>query len=120
MRGRSKFSAGREQIEALKSGNGGFSWSEKARTFGVSNRMLRRRRHKLGMCVEGREFSNLSDHELDNTVRAMFATTPGAGLRMVQGGLQEHGMTIQRHCIVESMHRVDPVSSTLRNAKRIV
>ena len=52
---------GLNQIEALKSG--GFSWSEIARTLGISDKTLHRRRHKLGMRVEGREYSNLSDHD---------------------------------------------------------
>lgn len=117
--GRPKFSAGREEIEALKTG-GGFSWSEIARTFGISERTLRRRRHELGMNVEGREFSNLSDHDVDNIVRDIVGTTPGAGLRLVQGGFRERGIIIQRHRIIHSMHRVDPVLSTLRSARKIV
>lgn len=116
--GRPKFCAAREQIEALKSE--GFSWSEIARTFGISERTLRRRRHEMGMNVEGREYCHLSDYDLDNSVRNIVATTPGAGIRLVQGGLRERGIIIQRHRVIDSLHRVDPVSSTLRNAKRIV
>jgi hypothetical protein len=109
---------GLNQIEALKSG--GFSWSEIARTLGISDKTLRRRRHKLGMRVEGREYSNLSDHDLDNSICNIVATTPGAGFRLVQGGLRECRITVQRHRVLHSMHRIDPVSSTLRNARRIV
>ena len=78
---------GLNQIEALKSG--GFSWSEIARTLGISDKTLHRRRHKLGMRVEGREYSNLSDHDLDNSIRNIVATAPGAGFRLVQGGFRE-------------------------------
>ena len=35
----------------------------------ILERTLRRRRHELGMSVEGRVFSNLSDNELDDYVR---------------------------------------------------
>ena len=69
--GRPKFCAAREQIEALKSE--GFSWSEIARTFDISERILRRRRHELGINVEGREYCHLSDYDLDNSVRNIVA-----------------------------------------------
>jgi hypothetical protein len=87
---------------------------------GISDKTLRRRRHELGMRVEGREYSNLSDHDLDNSIRNIVATTPGAGFRLVQGGLRERGITVHRHRVLHSMHRIDPVSSTLRNARRTV
>ena len=57
-----------------------FSWSEIARTLGISERTLRRRRHELGISVEGRVFSNLSENELDDYVRQILTVTPSAGL----------------------------------------
>ena len=61
----------------------------------------RRRRHKYGMRVEGREFSSPSDAELDDIVRNIRAVTPEAGLLMVQGSLRQQGLMVQR---VRSMH----------------
>ena len=116
---RPKFSAGQEQIEALQC-NGRFSWSEVARTFGVSERTLRHRHHELVLKVEGREYSNVADNELDDIVCEIIATTLGSGSRMVYGGLSERGLTIQWHRIVDSMHGIDPISSTLRNARQMV
>ena len=74
----------------------GFRWNDVAETLGVSDRTLQRRRHEYGMRVEGREFSSLSDAELDEIVRNIHAVTPEAGLLMVQGSLRQQGLMVQR------------------------
>ncbi|KAK3755427.1 hypothetical protein QZH41_016133 [Actinostola sp. cb2023] len=79
-----------------------------------------RRRHQFGMQVEGREFSDISDVELDYFIRQIVTSTPAAGLRMVQGALRQHGYLVQRIRVLQSLRRVDPVTSTLRNARRII
>ena len=50
--GRPRLAISREQLEALQR-DSGFRWSDVARIFCVSARTLRRRRHELGMRVEG-------------------------------------------------------------------
>ena len=60
----------------------------------VSSRTLRRRRHELGMRVEGREFSDISDIQLDNVVREVLQSTPSAGLRLVQGSLRQQSLVV--------------------------
>ena len=72
------------------------------------------------MQVEGREFSDISDVELDYFIRQIVTSTPAAGLRMVQGALRQHGYLVQRIRVLQSLRRVDPVTSTLRNARRII
>ena len=118
--GRPRFAMTREQLEALNNCSSGFRWSEISRAFGVSERTLRRRRHELGMTVEGRQFSDLSDTQLDTIVRAIIFMTPNIGYRMLQGALRHRGLHVQRERILRSMHRVDPVISTLRNTTRII
>ena len=117
--GRPRFAVSREQLEALHR-DCGFRWSDIARTLGLSDRTLRRRRHEFGMRVEGREFSAISDIELDAFIRNILIVTPAAGLRMVQGSLRQHGYVVQRVRVLHSLRRVDPVTSTLRNARRII
>ena len=96
------------------------SWSEISRTLGISERTLRRRRHEFGMKVEGKEFSNISDDEIDNLVRQVIGVTPSAGLRLVQGAVRQRGLVVQRNRILQSLHRIDPITTSLRNARRIV
>ena len=65
------------------------------------------------LCVEGRVFSNLSDNELDDYVRQILTVTPGAGLRMVQGALKQRSLEVQRDRVLQSLRRVDPVTTSL-------
>ena len=117
--GRPRLAITQGQLEALQR-DSGFSWSDVARIFCVSARTLRRRRHELGMLVEGRQFSELTDTELDDLTRQALQITPAAGLRMVQGYLRQRGLVVQRICVLHALRRVDPVTSALRNARRII
>ncbi|CAB4029591.1 PREDICTED: uncharacterized protein LOC107351207 isoform X2 [Paramuricea clavata] len=81
---------------------------------------FRRRRHELGMRVKGREFSDISDIQLHNVVREVLQSTPSAGLRLVQGSLRQQSLVVQRLRVLHSLRRVDPVASTLRNARQII
>lgn len=72
------------------------------------------------MSVEGRVFSNLSDNELDDYVRQILTVTPGAGLRMVQGALKQRSLEVQRDRVLQSLRRVDPVTTSLRNGRQII
>ena len=60
-------------------------------------------------------FSALSDHELDMLVREIFSVTPQSGVGLVQGGLR-----IQRHRVIESLRHLDPITSALRQSRRII
>ena len=117
--GRPRLAISREQLDALHR-DCGFCWNDIAWILRVSNRTFRRRRHEFGMHVVGREFSNISDTEIDNLVRQVQEVTPSAGLRMVQGSLRERGLVVQRMHVLLSLRRVDPVTTTLRNARRII
>ena len=118
-RGRPRVEIAQSQLEALHN-VGGFRWNDVARMLQVSSRTLRRRRHELGMRVEGREFSDISDIQLDNVVREVLQSTPSAGLRLVQGSLRQQSLVVQRLRVLHSLRRVDPVASTLRNARQII
>ena len=109
----------REQLQTLNE-DAGFSWSEISRILGISERTLRRRHHGLGMRFEGEEFSSLSDSELDNIIRQILSVTPGAGLRMVQGAVRQRRPVVQRDRILQSLRRVDPLTTSLRNAGKII
>ena len=117
--GRPRIFVSREQLEALH-GNCGLCWSDIARSLSILERTLRRRQHKLGMRMEGREFSVISNVQLDDFVANILRQTPAVGLRMIMGSLRQHGLTVQRHRVLQSIHRVDPVTCSLRNTRRII
>ena len=113
MPGRPRIPVNWEQLQALH-GNCGLRWSDIARTLNISERTL------LGMSVEGRQFSVIADEHLDNFVATILRQTPAVGIRMILGSLRQHGITVQRHCVIQSIHRVDPVTCSLRNSRRII
>ena len=72
------------------------------------------------MPVEGRQFSIITDSQLDQFVARILQDTPAVGLRMIMGLLRHRGLTIQRHRVLHSIRRDDPVTSSLRNSRRII
>ena len=64
-------------------------------------------------------FSNLSHNELDDYVRQILTVTPGAGLRMVQGALKRRSLEVLRDRVFQSLRRVGPVTTSLRNDRQI-
>jgi len=93
----------------------GFRWAEIAHYFGVSPITLRRRRRKYGLPVD-ENFDHISNDELDTLVARVLQDTPQAGLNLVLGATRARNLRLQR----DSMIRVDPITSTLRNSRRVV
>ena len=119
MRGQPRFCLSQKQLQALHR-DCGMRWSDISRTLGVLERTVRRRRQQFGMSVEGREFSNMSDYQLDEFAGRILQATPAVCLRMIMGSLRHHGHTVQRHHVLHSIQRVDPVTSMLRNSRRVI
>ncbi|XP_028413667.1 uncharacterized protein LOC114536523 [Dendronephthya gigantea] len=99
--------------------NVGFSWSQIARSLGISERTIRRRRNSFAM-PNNRSFSDILDDDLDNIVREVLRITPRIGYRLVQGALRNRGLNVQRRRILDSLRRVDPVMVTLRASRAII
>ena len=118
--GRPRLQILQEQLQTLHN-DASFRWADIGRILGISERTLRRRRHEFGLPVGvGEDFSDVSNDDLDEHVRKILEVTPSAGQRLVEGGLRQRGLRIQRHRIQESIRRVDPVVSTLRAAQQII
>ncbi len=116
--GRPRMLVTREQLETLYE-QCHLHWSDIAHSLGISERTIRRRRHQFGMPVEGREFSTITDSQLDELVAGILQDTSAVGLRMIKGSLRQRGLC-QRYRVLHSIRRVDPVTSTLRNSRRII
>lgn len=118
--GRPRLQILQEQMQTLHN-DAGFRWADIGRILGISERTLRRRRHEFGLPVGvGEDFSDVSNDDLDEYVREILEVTPSAGRRLVEGGLRQRGLRIQRYRIQESIQRVDPVVTTLRAAQQII
>ena len=117
--GRPRLQILQEQLQTLHN-DAGFRWADIGRILGISEITLRRRRHEFGLPVGvGEDFSDIND-DLDEYVREILEVTSRAGRRLVEGGLRQRGLRIQRYRIQESIRRVDPVVSTLRAAQQII
>ena len=90
-----------------------------AHILGVSAITLRRRRTELEMPV-GDNFDDIPDNVMDNHASEILHVTPQAGRHLVQGALRSRGLRIQRERIREAIIRVDPITTTLGNARRVV
>lgn len=118
--GRPRLQMLREQLQTLHN-DAGFRWADIGRILGISERTLRRRRHEFGLPVGvGEDFSDVSNGDLDEYVREILEVTPSAGRRLVEGGLRQRGLRIQRYRIQESIQRVDPIVTSLRAAQQII
>lgn len=94
--GRPRLQILQEQMQTLHN-DAGFRWADIGRILGISERTLRRRRHEFGLPVGvGEDFSDVSNDDLDEYVREILEVTPSAGRRLVEGGLRQRGLRIQR------------------------
>ncbi|XP_076840674.1 uncharacterized protein LOC143485214 isoform X2 [Brachyhypopomus gauderio] len=59
-------------------------------------------------------FTNISNEELDATVREILSCHPNTGYKMMVGHLNARSIRIQRHRVQESMRREDPAGVEIR------
>ena len=118
--GRPRFEFTQEQIQMLRH-RLGFRWVDIATILGISSRTLSRRRQEFGMPVgQNYNFSSISSDELDRLVREILTTTPQSGLYLIIGALRSRGIYVQRRRVIETLHRLDPVTSALRQSRTII
>ena len=99
----------------------GFRWVDIAAILGISSRTLNRRRHEFGKPVgQDYNFSNISTEELDRVVSEILTLIPQSGLSLVRGALRSRGLQVQRRRIIETLQRLDPVTSALRQSRTII
>ena len=107
--GAARFVISRGQLERLRSIN--FSWSHIARILGVSRSTIHRRRKELN--IED-NYTVITDLELDDVLVKYKDQHPYNGEREIEGYLRGAGIKIQRFRIRDSIHRVDPINTSLR------
>lgn len=83
----------------------GFKITDISLLFDCSRRTVERRIKKYGLI---RNYSTLSDSELDALVIEITSLFPHCGEKSVQGRLQSRGIIVKRDMIRESLRRVNP------------
>ena len=109
-RGRPEIPIQKDKIGFLK--DEGFKIADIASMFGCSRRTIERRLSKYGM--SGRNFTPLTDLELDESIGNMCELHPLIGEKTICGRLRSQGIHVQRERIRESLRRVDPTGVEAR------
>ena len=65
-------------------------------------------------------FSQITDFAFDNIIRDVLTLAPQSGVGLVRGALQSRGLRVQRHCVIAALQRLDPVTTALRQIRRII
>lgn len=92
--------------------NQGFTVYDISVMFDCSRRTVERRMKKYGLGV--RNYTPLSDSELDNTVSEIVSMFPHCGEKSISSRLRSRGIMIKRDRIRESLRRVNPSGVILR------
>lgn len=99
-----------EHVEFLRSA--GYTWHDVASIIGVSRTTIWRHLTSLGLDLVS--FTDISDSQLDDTVKEIQHQYPNVGQIMLEGYLKEKGIKVQRYRIRESNARTDPLRRSLR------
>ena len=120
--GRPALNITKEQIEYLRCLH--FSWEKIAQLLHISVSTLQRRRRSLEISDDLEQYSDISDHELDEIYKEITAAdtnvsnggflTPNIGRRRFIGALRSRGLRVQRWRVSNCLRRLDPVGTALR------
>ena len=116
-RGRPSFFISKEHLEFFLSY--GFHCPEIGQVLGVSESTVRRRLNQFELSVKN--FSQITDRELDASIEEIKMKFPDSGYRMVLGQLRAKDIRVQGHRLRESLRRVDTDGVILRTcALRVI
>jgi hypothetical protein len=90
--------------------------TELAKLLGIHRNVLRLYMKRHGIL---REYSAISDADLDDLVRTFKIQKPESGLRYIVSFLRNHGLRVQRSRVRSSLNRVDGLGRVLRNRRAI-
>ncbi len=106
--GRPRISVNVEMIELLHSA--GYKMKKIAHALMISRTTLWRRLAEENVDLD--RYSNISDDELDVLVGEIQTNHPHSGRG--QGQLESQGIRLQRYRLIDSIHRTNPIESSLR------
>jgi hypothetical protein len=92
----------------------GISWKDVASALGVTRLTIYNHLDKAGLSAARREFTDISDGELDELVAEISIQHPFSGSTFVRGLLESQGVHLPRKRIQESLRRVDEIGVLLR------
>ena len=109
--GRPKLDIPYEQLNFLV--ERGFTTVKIAELLGVSVRTIERRFQNFGLSVRA-TYTEITDVQLDETVREIMSIFPNTGYKRMSGYLRSRGIRVQQKRVREAVRRVDPEGTILR------
>ena len=97
----------------------GFLASTSAQLLHISLRTVRRRMSDFGVLIRI-QYSDISDHDLDEIVTSIQRQYPNCGYRMMQGHLNGLNHRVQQGRVREAMARTDPEGLASRWCNTVV
>ena len=92
-----------------------FTWTKIAKLFDISRSTLYRRLDEEGISHLA-SYTDISDADLDKKITEIKNVHPNDGECMLIGHLARCGVVVQRSHVCASIHRVDPVNTTIRRS----
>ncbi len=115
-RGRPALDVSVEDIEYLRGMR--FSWTKIAEILGISRSTLYRRLEEEGIECD-RQYTVISDYDLDRVLESIKQAHPNDGERLLIGHLTRLGIVVPRARVRGSIHRVDPINTAVRRSVTI-
>lgn len=113
--GRPRFMVNQEQLHLFMYNR--FSIRDIAETLHISARTVSRRLRLFGIQIE--QYSQCTNEELDEHVRAVVGFNRLIGPNTVMVQLRNNGIRLQRERVRQAMRRVDPAGFSIRTMQRI-
>ncbi len=112
-RGRPKLEISKEDLEFFI--QFGFNTTQIAQMFSVSQRTIQRRLASFGIRENIPRYTDITEVELDETIKQIMREFPNCGMKRMQGFLLQREIRVQSMRLRESMRRVNPIGVTLRS-----
>ena len=118
--GRPKFDVTRKMLITLL--EAGFSQRDIAKLLSVSEKIIRRRVNEYSLHNQFPKYTDISDLELDNTVRDILSRFPNLGIRRMKGHFKTKNVNVTWGCVRSSLWRIYPIGifSRLTQATLII
>ena len=113
--GRPRYDIRKEDIQFLLEQC--FTVQDIADIFGVSKSTMHSRMQGFALSVTN-TYSDMTEQELDHLIGQKISESPYSGIQSMIGILRSSGYRVQRHKVISSMRRVDPVGVLMRKTMR--